>query len=87
MAIFHSHLQIITRGEGKSAVAAAAYRRGDALFNEYDGEAHDYGRKGGIVHAEIFLPEFAPREYADRNALERGGENRKAKERAARPRD
>jgi hypothetical protein len=69
MAIFHSHLQIITRGIGKSSVGAAAYRSGDALFNEYDGTSHDYGRKGGIIHTEIFLPEFAPREYADRNTL------------------
>jgi ATP-dependent exoDNAse (exonuclease V) alpha subunit len=69
MAIFHSHLQIITRGIGKSAVGAAAYRSGDKLTNEYDGETHDYGRKGGIVHTKIFLPEFSPRDYADRNTL------------------
>jgi hypothetical protein len=69
MAIFHSHLQIITRGIGKSAVAAAAYRSGGKLTNEYDGETRDYGGKGGIVHTEIFLPEFAPREFADRNTL------------------
>ncbi|MDR1538843.1 MAG: MobA/MobL family protein [Clostridiales bacterium] len=69
MAIFHSHLQIIARCEGKSAIAAAAYRSGDKLTNGYDGETHDYGRKGGIVHSKIFLPEFDPRGYADRNTL------------------
>jgi hypothetical protein len=42
MAIYHLHLQIITRGAGKSAVAAAAYRSGEKLTNEYDGELHDY---------------------------------------------
>jgi ATP-dependent exoDNAse (exonuclease V) alpha subunit len=69
MAIFHSHIQIITRGIGKSSVGAAAYRSGDKLYNEYDGVTHDYGRKGGIVHTKIFLPAFAPCEYADRNIL------------------
>jgi predicted nucleic acid-binding Zn-ribbon protein len=69
MAIYHLHIKILTRGIGKSAVGAAAYRSGDKLYNEYDGVAHDFGRKGGIVHTEIFLPEFAPREYIDRNTL------------------
>jgi hypothetical protein len=52
MAIFHSHLQIITRGIGKFSVGAAAYRSGEKLFNEYDGVTYNYGRKGGIVHKE-----------------------------------
>jgi hypothetical protein len=69
MAIYHFHLQIITRGAGKSAVAAAAYRAGETLKNEYDGFVHDYSRKGGVVHTEIILPENAPAEYADRSVL------------------
>jgi len=63
------------RGKGKSAVAAAAYRAGEKIKNEYDGVTHDYTRKGGIFHTEILLPEHAPPEYADRavlwNAVER----------------
>ena len=69
MAIFHSHVQVITRGKGKSAVAAAAYRAGETIRNEYDGEVHDYTKKPGIVHAEIILPGHAPREYLDRSVL------------------
>lgn len=69
MAIFHSHLQIITRGQGKSAVAAAAYRAGETIANEYDGVTHDYTRKGGIAYTEILLPDHAPREYIDRAVL------------------
>jgi hypothetical protein len=42
MAIFHMHIQVITRGKGKSAVAAAAYRAGERITNEYDGRIHDY---------------------------------------------
>jgi hypothetical protein len=50
-------LKIITRGEGKSAVSAAAYRSGSKLHSEYDGTDHDYTRKGGVVHTEILLPD------------------------------
>ena len=35
------------------AVAAAAYRAGEKITNEFDGETHDYTRKGGVVHTEI----------------------------------
>ena len=36
-------------------MAAAAYRSGERLVNEWDGLTHDYTRKGGIVHTEIML--------------------------------
>jgi ATP-dependent exoDNAse (exonuclease V) alpha subunit len=69
LAIFHSHVQIISRGTGKSAVAAAAYRAGELIKNDYDGIIHDYTRKGGVVHTEILLPAHAPIEYSDRAVL------------------
>ena len=69
MAIFHSHIKIITRGKGKSAVAAAAYRAGERIKNEYDGITSDYTRKRGIVYTEILLPHHAPTEYLNRAVL------------------
>lgn len=69
MAIYHLHAQIIKRSSGRSAVAAAAYRAGEKLHNEYDGITHDYTRKTGVIHTEIMLPENAPREYAERSTL------------------
>ncbi len=69
MAIYHCSIKIISRGKGKSAVAAAAYRAGETITNEYDGVTPDYTRKGGVVHTEILLPENAPAEYADRAVL------------------
>lgn len=69
MAIYHCSIKIISRNKGKSAVAAAAYRSGESITNEYDGITHDYTRKGGIVHTEILLPDHAPAEYADRAVL------------------
>ncbi len=52
-----------------SAVAAAAYRSGETLANDYDGVTHDFTRKRGIAHAEILLPAHAPLEFADRSVL------------------
>lgn len=69
IAIYHCSIKIISRGKGKSAVAAVAYRSGEKLTNDYDGTTHDFSRKGGIVQTEILLPDDAPREYADRSAL------------------
>ena len=69
MAIFHSHVQVIRRGKGKSAIAAAVFRTGETIQSEYDGMTHDHTRKGGIVHTEIILPEHTPREYTDRATL------------------
>lgn len=69
MAIYHCSIKIISRGKGKSAVAAAAYRAGEKITNEFDGETHDYTRKGGVVHTEILLPDHAPAAFSDRAVL------------------
>ena len=69
IAIYHWNIGIVSRGKGKSAVAAAAYRSGEKLTNEWDGMTHDYTRKGGVVHTEIMLPPHAPPSFADRSTL------------------
>lgn len=69
MAIYHCTCKIISRGQGRSAVGAAAYRSGEKLYNEYDGIEHDYTKKGGVVYSEIMLCENAPKEYQDRQTL------------------
>ena len=69
IAIYHCNISIVSRGKGKSAVAAAAYRSGEKLTNEWDGMTHDYTRKGGVVHTEIMLPPHAPPSFSDRSTL------------------
>lgn len=69
IAIYHWNIGIVSRGKGKSAVAAAAYRSGEKLTNEWDGMTHDYTRKGGVVHTEIMLPSHAPPSFSDRSTL------------------
>lgn len=69
MAIYHLSASVVKRSEGRSAVAAAAYRSGSYLADERYGLSHDYTRKGGIVHTEILAPENAPDWMRDREQL------------------
>ena len=56
VAIYHLSTKHISRGSGRSAVAAAAYRSATRLKNYRDGVVHDFRRKKGVVHTEIILP-------------------------------
>ncbi len=70
MAIYHLSMKPISRGSGRSAVAAAAYRAGKRLTNERDGVTHDFTRRGGVEHSEIVLPRGSDAEWArDRATL------------------
>lgn len=81
MAIYHLEAKVISRGTGRSAVAASAYMSCSEMLNDYDGIRHDYTRKQGLVWQSIFLPTFAPAEWNNReilwNAVE---ENEKTKD-------
>ena len=61
--------KVISRGTGRSAVAAAAYMSCSRIFNDYDGVQHDYTRKQGLAWQQIFLPDMAPAEWGDREVL------------------
>lgn len=69
MSIYHCSIKIISRAGGRSAVASAAYRSGEKLYNEETGLMHDFSRKGGVVYTEILLPENAPDRFRDRQTL------------------
>ena len=69
MAIYHFETKVISRGTGRSAVAAAAYMSCSQILNDYDGVQHDYTRKQGLIWQKVFLPEYAPAEWADRGVL------------------
>ena len=60
MAIFHYSAQIITRGKGQSAVAAAAYRHGARMRFEREGRELSYEGKDEVVAGEVTLPADAP---------------------------
>lgn len=69
MAIYHLEAKVVSRGKGRSAVAASAYLSCSKILNDYDGVQHDYTRKKGLVWQEVFLPENAPAEWQDRSVL------------------
>ena len=50
-------------------MAAAAYMSCSRIYNDYDGVQHDYTRKQGLVWQQVFLPDMAPAEWTDREAL------------------
>lgn len=86
------HIQTISRGAGKNAAAAsayrsgssvvacAAYRAGEKLNDERGDKVHDYTKKHNVLHAEIVTPKHAPSWAKNReklwNAVE-AGEKRK----------
>ena len=69
MAIYHMEAKVVSRGAGRSAVAASAYLSCSRLYNDYDGIQHDYTKKRGLVWQEVFLPKCAPQEWQDREKL------------------
>ena len=60
MAIYHLSMKIISRSNGYSAVASAAYRSGSLMLDERTGLTHDYTRKSGVAEAVILTPATAP---------------------------
>jgi ATP-dependent exoDNAse (exonuclease V) alpha subunit len=69
MATFHHTTKIIGRSQGRSSVAAAAYRSAEKLFDERQCRTQDYSAKSDVVHSEIMLPEGAPVRFMDRELL------------------
>jgi ATP-dependent exoDNAse (exonuclease V) alpha subunit len=56
MAILYFQISPISRGQGRSAVAAAAYRSGERIRDERTGKLHNHSRRDDIPHKEILLP-------------------------------
>ncbi|APP13819.1 nickase (plasmid) [Lactiplantibacillus plantarum subsp. plantarum] len=68
MAIFHMSFQNISAGKGRSAIAGAAYRSGEKLFDQKEGRSYFYARS---VTPESFIltPKNAPAWASDREKL------------------
>ena len=69
MAIYHMQAKVVSRGSGRSAVAASAYMSCSRMYNDYDGIQHDYTRKQGLIYQEVILPPIAPSKWIDREQL------------------
>ncbi|WP_112384228.1 Ti-type conjugative transfer relaxase TraA [Sphingomonas carotinifaciens] len=69
MAIYHFSAKVISRANGSSAVASAAYRSASELHDERLGRNHDFSNKADVVHSEVVLPQGAPERLNDRTVL------------------
>ena len=69
MAIYHLEAKVISRGVGRSAVAASAYMSCSRIYNDYDGIQHDYTRKQGLVYEQVLLPPQVLPEWKNRSVL------------------
>eukprot|EP01037_Dinobryon_pediforme_P021072 gene21072-21847_t len=69
MAIYHFNAKVISRANGSSAVASAAYRSASRLEDDLLGRTHDFSNKTGVVHSEILAPNGAPARWQNRQVL------------------
>ena len=69
MAIYHLSGSIISRSQGRSAIASSAYRSGEKLADAKQGAIHDYSKKQDVVYTEIFFPAGAPEAFKNREVL------------------
>ena len=69
MAIYHFSMKTFSRSKGQTATASMAYRSGTKIDCEREGRTHDYTKKSGVEHSEIFLPPNSPEWASDRTAL------------------
>jgi Ti-type conjugative transfer relaxase TraA len=69
VAIYHFSAKVISRANGSSAVASAAYRSASELHDERLGRSHNFTDKTGVVHSEVMAPEGSPERWQDREAL------------------
>jgi hypothetical protein len=69
MAIYHLRATMISRSQGRSATAAAAYRVAERIEDRRTGLTFDYAARGGVDHTEILAPDHAPDWVHDRSEL------------------
>lgn len=81
MAVYRCEVKTLRRADGRSAVAAAAYRSAERLRDQQSGRTFDYRRRApGVAYREVMAgrdaPEWARQRSALWNAAERA-ENRR----------
>ena len=69
--MYHLSIKSISRSDGRTATAAAAYRAGAEIADLRTGELHNYKRKGDVLRecSGIVVPAGAPSWAEDRAAL------------------
>jgi hypothetical protein len=69
MSIYHLSVKAISRSDGRSAVACAAYRSGEKLLDEKYEKTQDYTKKSGVEFTNIYAPPNTNPDLLDRQTL------------------
>ena len=69
MSIYHLSVKAISRSDGRSAVACAAYRSGEKLLDEKYEKTQDYTKKTGVEFTNIYAPPNTNPDLLDRQTL------------------
>lgn len=69
MSIYHLSVKAISRSDGRSAVACAAYRAGEKLVCDFYDKEQDYTKKSGVEFTNIYAPPNTNPELLDRQML------------------
>ncbi|MBB3588981.1 MobA/MobL family protein [Sphingomonas sp. BK481] len=69
MAVYHFHARIIRRSVGRSVIAASAWQNACRLRDERLGRFSDFVGDRTVGHSTILLPDTAPSQFGDREAL------------------
>ncbi len=69
MAIYHFSEKNISRSDGRSAIACAAYRSGEKLIDHTYGKTQDYTKKNGVEYSCIYAPDNTNKKLLDRQNL------------------
>lgn len=69
MSLYHLSVKVVSRGDGRSAVACAAYRSGEKLVCDFYDKEQDYTKKSGVEFTNIYAPSNTNPELLDRQTL------------------
>jgi Ti-type conjugative transfer relaxase TraA len=69
MAIYHFSAKVISRANGSSALASAAYRSASRLYDQRLDRSHNFTNKSGVIHSEVMTPDGVPDELRERESL------------------
>ena len=77
MAIFHCQIKPISRSSGRSAIASAAYRAAEKIYDIKTGQTYDFTRKSKVLETYILAPKNEQFTRAELWTLAAQKENRK----------
>jgi hypothetical protein len=69
MAIYHFSAKVISRANGSSALASAAYRSASRLYDQRLDRHHDFSNKSGVIYSKVMAPAAVPAELRERESL------------------